>query len=597
MIRDSKINGILGGILFISLIALYVYTAAPTVFDGDSGELATVIHTLGLAHPTGFPIYILLGKLVTLIGGDPARTLNLLSSFFIVSSAVFLFFIFSSLRINRLVSFLSAIVFALGRSLWYHGGIVAVYPMGVFFITLLLLLFVRWQQEHKTKYIYLYAFIWGLSLGTHSVMLILVIPLLFMLYKGRTQFRGFLSYLKLIGIFLLTSFQYIYLPLAYARNQIVTFGSIKDFGGFFHYITQRDYAFKIGVRGFSDILPFIDHVIGALSTEFGLLFFLIGILGFVFLFKKNLQLFVILVGLFLGNMLMLFFYGGEADLELLYRYLYLDYVVLTICIASGGYWVYEKLAKTPNSRIFIYIVFSLGIMFTFQTNFQYDDRHNNYVGYDFARNVLMTPVEKSIVISEGDAVSGPLWYLQSMGQRPDIILVDANALTLDWYVENMHKRYPDIVDLDLTKLYGTDRDSHKNKRLLAFINKNISSHSIYLAIGAGDPILKIYDLFPVGVVYKVFAKGGMNIEVALAESDKQWKSYTMRGVQKNQYYSPQTNDIIRFYSIMLSNLSAFHYMNHHSDSALTYMEKAVAIDPSYRVAVKNLEVIKKSLNQ
>jgi len=594
--KNFKTNFILATGLFVGLFSLYVYTAAPTVFDGDSGELATVIHTLGLAHPTGFPIYIIIGKLVSSFGSDPARTLNLLSSFFIVFSAVFLFFIFLNLKINRFASFFSAIVFALGKSLWYHGGIVAVYPMSVFFITLLLLIFVKWKQEFKTRYIYVYALVWGLSMGTHSVMLSLIIPLTVMLWDTRKQLKV-TSHLKLIGILLLAALQYLYIPFAYTRNQIVTFGSIKDFTEFLHYITQRDYAFKIGVRGLSDIPLFLGQVITTLSNEFGLVFFLLGILGLIVLFKKDLKLSIILAGLFTANMVMLFFYGAKPDLELLYRYLYLDYVVLAICIAFGVYWIYEKLTQKQQYKILFYIALLLGMVFIFQDNFKYNNRHNNYVVSDFAHNILMTPDQNSIVISEGDAVSGPLWYLQSIGQRPDVVLVDANALTLDWYVESMHKRYPNIIDFELTKLYGTDRDSHKNKRLMAFINKNISKHSIYFASGLSDPIVKEFEPLPAGVLYKIYPKGSVGIEMGLRETDEKWNSYSVRGVRRSEYYSPQTNDIVRFYSIILSNTGALNFINNRPDIALNYLEKAVSIDPTYSQATKNLDAIKKLLNK
>ncbi|MGH2465222.1 MAG: hypothetical protein ACRDGI_07165, partial [Candidatus Limnocylindrales bacterium] len=44
----------------IAVIALLVYvrTVMPGVAFGDWGEMATVPHVLGVAHPTGYPTYI-----------------------------------------------------------------------------------------------------------------------------------------------------------------------------------------------------------------------------------------------------------------------------------------------------------------------------------------------------------------------------------------------------------------------------------------------------------------------------------------------------------------------------------------------------------
>jgi len=54
---------ITAGLVFI----IYVITLAPTVIQIDSGELATVQATLGIAHPTGYPLFTLTGYIFSLI--------------------------------------------------------------------------------------------------------------------------------------------------------------------------------------------------------------------------------------------------------------------------------------------------------------------------------------------------------------------------------------------------------------------------------------------------------------------------------------------------------------------------------------------------
>src|SRR3989304_7042555 len=55
--------------LFISAAAfiIYLFTLAPSVVQIDSGELAALQITLGIAHPTGYPLYTILGYLFSLI--------------------------------------------------------------------------------------------------------------------------------------------------------------------------------------------------------------------------------------------------------------------------------------------------------------------------------------------------------------------------------------------------------------------------------------------------------------------------------------------------------------------------------------------------
>jgi hypothetical protein len=55
-----------------AVTALYASGACPTIYVGDSGELATAAATLGIPHPPGYPLYVLLGRLwIRLIWGAP----------------------------------------------------------------------------------------------------------------------------------------------------------------------------------------------------------------------------------------------------------------------------------------------------------------------------------------------------------------------------------------------------------------------------------------------------------------------------------------------------------------------------------------------
>src|SRR5258706_5996690 len=47
--------------------ALYALGACSTIYVGDSGELVAAVYTLGIPHPSGYPLYVLLGKLWTLL--------------------------------------------------------------------------------------------------------------------------------------------------------------------------------------------------------------------------------------------------------------------------------------------------------------------------------------------------------------------------------------------------------------------------------------------------------------------------------------------------------------------------------------------------
>ena len=67
---------------FVSALAIYTRTLTPGLLHGDSGEFQTLAYLLGHTHPTGYPIYLLLAKLLTFLPlGDVAYRVNLFSAF------------------------------------------------------------------------------------------------------------------------------------------------------------------------------------------------------------------------------------------------------------------------------------------------------------------------------------------------------------------------------------------------------------------------------------------------------------------------------------------------------------------------------------
>jgi len=70
-------------VAFAGALALYWRTLAPGMTLVDSGELITAAHALGVAHPPGFPLYVLLAHLATLIPlGSIAARVNFASALF-----------------------------------------------------------------------------------------------------------------------------------------------------------------------------------------------------------------------------------------------------------------------------------------------------------------------------------------------------------------------------------------------------------------------------------------------------------------------------------------------------------------------------------
>ena len=83
-------------------LLLYLLTLGRTVGKADTFEFQVVAPQLGIAHPTGYPLYLLLGKLWTLIPiGPVAWRLNLGTAMYAVAAAFLLYLLLNQLARGR----------------------------------------------------------------------------------------------------------------------------------------------------------------------------------------------------------------------------------------------------------------------------------------------------------------------------------------------------------------------------------------------------------------------------------------------------------------------------------------------------------------
>ncbi|KAJ1490497.1 hypothetical protein T484DRAFT_1777241, partial [Baffinella frigidus] len=129
-------------------LAVYVKTAYPTVPGGDAGELCFASCCLAIAHPPGYPLFIMTGHLLThLIPiGTPGFRVNCVSCA-CGAAAVLFFFLFCQrwfasrgLRFSSSLALLPAGLMAFAPLFWQYHTQAEVFSMNNMFICLQLLL-------------------------------------------------------------------------------------------------------------------------------------------------------------------------------------------------------------------------------------------------------------------------------------------------------------------------------------------------------------------------------------------------------------------------------------------------------------------------
>jgi hypothetical protein len=161
--------------LALGALALYVATLLPGIGSGDTAEFQRVAPTLGVAHPTGYPLYTMLGWLWSRLplGGTPAWRMNLFSASMAALAVGALFLAARALGQSRLVAAMAALTLAVSSTFWSQATVAEVYALAALIQALLIQALLRWRQGRWPLWVA--GLLLGLGLAHHRT-IILMIP-------------------------------------------------------------------------------------------------------------------------------------------------------------------------------------------------------------------------------------------------------------------------------------------------------------------------------------------------------------------------------------------------------------------------------------
>ncbi len=417
--------------LFVPFL-IYGRTLCPSVFTGDSGELITAAHTLGIPHPPGYPLFCLLGKLFTFLPfGNVAYRLNLFSAFFSALTAGMVYLIllrlFSVTGIassgRPLFALSGACFYGLLKDVWFQSLSAEVYTLHAFFVALLLYLSIRWVVEKSDSLFFLITFLFGLGLGNHQTLLVFA-PLLFLMIllegPARLKSAGFLAgscFFFLIGLSV-----YLYLPLRALSDPPMHWGVIPNWKSILNHVLRFQYR---GIGATRNLLMY-----GAQLRSFGVALdqqapaLLWGFVPFGLwrLWKASPRLGFFAAFLFLEVSFLLIlamnFEPGAVGFYLIRPFYLPAWLVLSLFWGVGMAEVISFCFKRTPSLRMLSLSFPL---FLLLVHFPANDLSRHRIAEDYGRDLLATVEENGILFISGDDAQFILAYLQQIERlRPDV---------------------------------------------------------------------------------------------------------------------------------------------------------------------------------
>ena len=189
--RPRDLTPFAAGIVALVVLALYRTTLLPGLGFWDTGEAQTVLPVLGTMHPTGFPAFVILGWLFSIMArplGEPAFLMNLLAATCAALAAGGVVMVTRRLRVPLPVGAAAAVGFALTPIVWHISAAIDAHALHILLVVSLTLALLRWQslvdgredrpddaayRRKGDKAIILAAAIYGVAAANHGLALIL----------------------------------------------------------------------------------------------------------------------------------------------------------------------------------------------------------------------------------------------------------------------------------------------------------------------------------------------------------------------------------------------------------------------------------------
>ncbi|MGL4630237.1 MAG: protein O-mannosyl-transferase family [Leadbetterella sp.] len=212
------LNNILGWAVFAIATITYFLTMEPTASFWDCGEFIACAYKLEVPHPSGAPLYLLIGRIFSLLAGSDtskvAYWVNIVSVLTSGFSILFLFWTISLIGRKILkttaeeingsdtikvlgASTIGALAYTFSDSFWFSAVEAEVYGISSFFTAIVVWAAFRWEivkdPSTQNKWLIFIAYLVGLSIGVHLLNLV-TIPGLAILYYfkkyDKPNFKG-----------------------------------------------------------------------------------------------------------------------------------------------------------------------------------------------------------------------------------------------------------------------------------------------------------------------------------------------------------------------------------------------------------------------
>lgn len=537
----------------VAMFVLYLFSLAPGIGPEDAGEFVTAAVTLGIPHPPGFPLYVLLGfPFAHLPGFSSAIWLNVLSA---IAGSVTVFYLARTLQIVRVspvVATVTAIAFGVTGVFWAQAVVAEVYTLTLALLAAAVYCLVRWVQvpvpdlppssgdregRGAARWLYGFAVLAGGALSVHPYLALTVAPVaIAILVWYRSQHPHSTRQWMAAGAFLLLGLTpYLFLPIRSAMNPALDWGNPERLSSLIAHVSRSDYGdLELSAADAAGRYDLLGSFLTELWTAYTPFFVSAGIIGLWWVIRtRNALLLLLSFGIVVNTVAVLFFRDQPSGLDT--SYIYRPYYLVSFflfallvgkgleAVGRGVHSLIGRSAKAVRTAGMASLILAATAIPVVATRSGWDDMtaaHRPYVS-EYAGAVLASLPQDTVLVVKApglhlDTLIFGLMHAQAVEHlRPDVTVLtlvqapgffpaipDAASLPRDYYTRS-------FVEQEFLLLEHAFREYGSSRPIYTTFTTDRWPGSTYVFRSNGLVYRAMSDAMPAGAAETLVSLEGM----------------------------------------------------------------------------------------
>ncbi|NOS84197.1 MAG: DUF2723 domain-containing protein [Ignavibacteria bacterium] len=626
-------------------LIIYVLTLYPAVGFMDSGELAAAAYIFGVPHPTGYPLFLAIGYIVSHLPlpGSIIYKLNLLSSIEAAAAVVITYYAALILvryviqkllgapvkkqnskntkrsqqtdevlkvkknlsdfdMLSYILAFTSAVCIGLAKTFWLDAVQVEVYALHSVFLSLIILYSLKCLISIKTpvkkNWLILFLLL-GLSFSNHLTTIFVIPAILYILYLQYSSDKLFTKQILPLALFVLPGFLlYALLVISSGYAPYLNWSDLSNVSNLIEHLRGSDYSQLM----FSSTSKFSNNAaefFKSLPGEMAVISLIFSAAAMVMLWKsfRSFVIFILITVVF--NLL----YAFNYDIVDINTYYLLVFFLLGLIVPAGILYIITfgspaSIINKPDEpgKVMpkVVIVSLIAVIFSAAYNYKENDNSGNYANSEFTSNALNSVEANSVIMAYDWAYlySASLYFQLAEKQRPDVRIFNIKFLAVDWYLKTISKFYPELYESikpeaeEYLKVFGQNEKIKELKLTAlvgAFINKCFEKYPLYLTIDfvLGKETKQFVENYTLKPVGLLYKVESKNSLYDPAAGANTLK-YSFRKFEPD---NTQKRNLHKVIPGMYFETAYYHYNNKNFEVSLKFLDKALEFDPAFRDAL------------